>query len=891
MQIGMASHSNETVEMQPVGEHRSSDSDTHGTPAAHENGGEPYETESPTYTKNVSITDQDLNDQGDEATVEIPWAHRGEPSSRIESCGFITKPAFWFRVQWAVQFTLFACLPSALLIFLAEDSFVAASMFLPFCVVTTKATLGEAVNNMIDVFKGFIIVLAVLLPLAAAGVRYHWAMWGACYAVFVLLVAFFTQGGVTKNTLLLFTIAMVVHYTNSEPQLEWKFAAYLVRDSLVGCGFGFLSSVFPYPRTNYRRVADSYKLAVAAIGTAVDGAAESFFCPSSVERGSNIIKIKFKRDQVKEHLDRMEREMVNAWYEPFVGQRLTTFQARHKLMTKMARSIDSMIDVLEFVQYNPALTKGTCTKTNAFQEKFGESFQQLALSIHHTLQHLASGPQRRSLKHKIKAAKIAFLGSFLDALNYSSLSSGDANGECETKCRKDVDESRLMNEDFPRIEIAYFAFNLSQLAQYLQKFEEPEPWTCGARMKAVFLSPCNVALRLKSQLADLRAGVSGERERLIDACKMSVAMTSTIALLLVLDSPEPVFSGAAVIAFVSGNDAGQTMRTSGEQLFGTVFGNVFGFLLASISSASLSLGICICVVGLVTGFFRSSDRYGWVAFYAQFAAFGAIRPNLDASVALTGIQQNVGAIVWYFILNFFVLPTRPSERLFREMRAGFIAVKSSIGVMRHVVLQSVADSEQLGHSKPSDEADRQRADDLPGLCAAQLASLGGADTEPTLSDRPFPTEIVRQVIQRQMELHSILTVMGNARAVLRRSPTARTNWVLTAIAPHVAHIVQRGMRLMDFLIVALDKKLVDGDQLLVTACKELDDVTLQMKLVERISTVELLSKLRSGELQPDRDPAVPPAVLTTVHCLTALNYVLDRLFKSFSSMQHALDAM
>jgi hypothetical protein len=851
------------------------------------------------------------------ATVTIPWNYRAEKVPIVEWCTFATRPVFWNRVQWALKFAIVGCLPCAALILTnASKAFADPGQLLSMCVLGSQPLLGTSVANLIDLIKGMLIPMAILSIMLGANVAYHWALWGAMYALSVFLVAFFTAGGVTKTALLLITIGMVVHYKHAEGSLGWVYGLALVRDGLVGTAFGFASSWFPYARWNFTETESALHDAVLEATICIEGLADSLFCTSDVQRQSNLLKVRYKRQALGSKIANIRNSAAMAWFEPFVGERLNHIESRLPLLQNMAQGIDTLVEVVQYVHALPALyTPGLSEATDRFRESFGETFQELAGTIRDALVHIESFPKNDPLQQRLTTELTDYHQKFLDSLNAShdtepemidsiaeeirrrSSSAGEigetrpgAAGERPFQMHRALPDNAeclaaAAEADvraFPRIQVAFFAFNLGNLVQSILDFQEPPSWTIGRRVTLMVDAVKRTLQGTVAQVKGLFGGVDQVKEALIDAVKMSFAMTTTVAVLFLINSPDPIFSGPAVIAFVSGNDAGQTLRGSATQLFGTVFGSVFGFILASLSDNPFSLGGSIVGFALVAGFLRGSLAYGWIAFYALFAAFGAIRPGNDAKSSLTSIQQNVGAIVWYFILNSLIMPTRPSVRLLRTMHSGFASIKAGIGGMQH--LMNSASTRMRENVKGVLAV----ADELPGLCAEQSSLLDSAAVEITLGDKDYPTHLVARVIQQQLSIYAVLSSLGQARTVLWRSPSAHRNLVLVGIAPWIALLISKGMQLMDRLMATLDGALADEDRLLVATCLDLDKLAAELSKAEREATQELIQKLKTGEVEPDSDPRVPAAVLTTVHCLSGLHHALNELFHAVSEMQHGL---
>ena len=399
-------------------------------------------------------------------------------------------------------------------------------------------------------------------------------------------------------------------------------------------------------------------------------------------------------------------------------------------------------------------------------------------------------------------------------------------------------------------------FSALRTVHTLAEFREPVEWPLHRRLWEHWLKkPFEILVDAWDDTVGLLQWKKAKVEQLLYAVKLAVAMTSTAAVLFIVESPDPI-GGVIVIAFVAGTDAAMTVRTSLNQLMGTVFGNVLGFLLASISDRIESLVACLGGIALLTGFFRSSRMYGLGAFFAQFAAFGAI--SQSAANARIAIQQNVAAIVWYAFITSAVFPTRPSSLLRDEMANGFSAIKTAVSNLEHVAASLTGNAHK--RAEAMDEA-LDSTLTLEASVGLQHVYLDGTDVEPSLSPMPYPTHLVRTVVEQQKRVFSLLLPLQAAWRTVANAKDASNDPVFTAILPHLSALNQEVDVLMGLLILTLGRDVASLMRLLVKSCLELERISAAISKAQNAATVAMFQSAMGGVGSPQ---AAVAAMLDTV---------------------------
>lgn len=822
----------------------------------------------------------------------LPWDYRrlDDVAQKVPLCDFTSKLHFWKRVQWAVQFCLCACVPAAALTFspATRKWFRAPGNVLSFCVSCTNNTTGRALSGLKDIARAMFITLLMLLFAFGVKLNRHWAVWGAAYFLEVLSLAFFTRGLVSINTLLLITIGMVTHYAHKEEGV--MFPCLLIRDSLIGAGLGTLSAIFPLPNMNHVFGSRCVGRLATSASVCLMGLAESFFLQSNVQRTDNLIKLRYAFRRMGEDLEELETNITFGYNEPVLGLKIAELEARHKLFSDLRGAIGSMMAVVDFIQANPQRVV-SCEASSVFQRQFRRGFEQMANAIDRQLHVLCWRRASADDAARLTLLRNRVMTKYNNAMRSAIEVAAGAAGVRDEAIESDIKQF----SNFPRTEIGFFAFNMHFALSVVTNFTEPDIWDWGKRFRVTFTSPLIFILESWQSFVDLLHWRGPAVTQFVYGLKMAFTMTSTAGFLLYIDSPDPVYSGAAVIGFVSGSDASQTVQTSIIQVIGTVFGNVFGYLLASINSSTWWLVFSVGIFALLSGFFRSSNTYGLAALFAQFAAFGAIQPSLDAASALQSIQQNVGAVVWYGFITAAILPTRPSRLLWQEMTNGFEQVKAAIGDMELVLKRraSLAESGEVDTSEKPDFAGALRVS-----LRLQRNFLGGAAVEPNLAAKPFPAFAVDNVVSQEAKIVALLAPL--AAACVLTAGHASQSQILPVVAPHLTALSHEVETLMGLLILLLDRDVATLTRLLVSSCVRLEEISNDLSRAELEFSYRFArgtadepfgSESENGGDDLAAAGSAAPSIHTILYCCSSLSHELFQLYLCTSEMRHAIEAM
>lgn len=587
--------------------------------------------------------------------LELRNAHHHSPVFAYFSV--LTRPHFWFLVEYAARTTFIAMLVPAALIYanLPHSPFISQSFALASAVITSGTTVGQSAGLLYQYLKAGCIWLPVVTACVALRLNNNLVVWFVVYAIITFLLGVFTTNFTRRIGLLLFNVCYVGLLSGNT---SLAFPSRVFVDWLLGALFSLASTLIPYPELATSAAARLSTQTFKNTATCFAGILECFWAPSNTERSMFMVRIRYLVRSIDTVITQMESCDAFTQFELLIFEPYEEWLVRQdkvKLLYRLKMSLRTMERVINILQDRPQLLDQSERAL-----LFGRHLSATMESIIGTMEALLGG---------ISKAK-----EYKDLLDLSP--QYEAAG-CSIKRLQDAfDVARrviLYESDYvfgvDRLEeyiplMNFFVFAVANFWVTLQDFqsqtEKQQPieavresfrWLWKG-LKDPFVENGMLVwyLLTRRNEQDLR--------NIIEAAKTAAAMLISVIFFYYVDNQELLLSGPTIVAFVSGTNPVEALQASAARMTGTLLGSVVGFFASTLCRNNVDRVVALCTTCFFMSFLRPGQRFGSICMYCNFVVVSSIT-DLTADSTVSRIQQNTFAIFIYCFICIVVFPVSP----------------------------------------------------------------------------------------------------------------------------------------------------------------------------------------------------------------------------------------
>ncbi len=796
-----------------------------------------------------------------------PWNTRHTSSEKPPPIMTLLSTAFfWFRIEFAFRNAFVVVLPCALLAYMpaTQPHWSAAGVLVTFGIVVHNRSVGMTLMMAIGALKG--LVLFIVLGQITYGIDpgRHWAGWGAWFFFVVFAVATFVKGLPSKLGLFLFIIHAVLNYTKglNKPMVILD----SVKAPLVGIAFGIAGSLFPFPRFETFK-AEAILDEIFQVQTMLLlGLTDSYFSADH-DRRINLVRLRSLRALFDVKIAALNTSMFLSISEVWFKNRQAKVASLRRLAMQLMVSIDSMLDVLERVNNDPAVLDDSALY-QVFKKMSYPLFMQNTVELEGVLGRLRQTTDVKDcavltgrLRNSREAMQKAFYSIRRDAM-MPAWSFGD----------------NKPYKHFPFITNSCFMFPWENAVSSVLAYKPPAAVPWWAWIEDVVTTPIGIA---RGFWADLVGLVTLQPHRVLDATEaFKLAFTTLTAVSFLLNvkmsSKQDPGVGTGVIAFVMDASPTQNVGKGWRFLLGCVLGSVYGLICTSGSTNLRDNVIWMVVLAGITGFGKVGSKWGETCFFFMFFGLSTMAPGSSEASLVATMQSNVVAMTWLCIVSSFLFPQWSSAMLQKEVAKGIQCTRKALITMLRDFQECVKDTSNCTEAELDAERGQLESyiESARQSTVLQLELINATGDEPSMQEYPLPVQsyiVYNNALKRVVS--QLASTMIATRITIRHEktgPSPQAQCVALVLKPFTT---------------AVEVLLMEIEEALRGAAFASSDLVRRQAEIKRISArimedaeqafCEQARRLTDGSLK--MIPFRVPAMQQILHCIQTLPADLDAL--------------
>ncbi|ORC87539.1 uncharacterized protein TM35_000211450 [Trypanosoma theileri] len=610
-------------------------------------------------------------------SLDIPWQLReAYGDTRCSYFDFLGTRYFWFLIQFSVRVTFVGMLIPAILIALKLHDPPYISVYtLSGVVLGVGTSVGQSASFLIQFLRAACLWLPLATFCIAVNLRRYLVVWLIVYLLFLFIIGCITANSTRRMGLMLFNIAVVAHLVGGNTNLISP--SRLLIEWLVGALFAFAATLIPYPLLSTRSARSTNKRLFTNCATAFRGLLSCFWASSNIQRSMGMVRIRRVTSSIDTLLAKINQTEDFTVYEFIVFDSYEKREVRLQktaLVEQLCLNLRSMTRVIDIVQDNPSIIDGSsrCTEFGASLSRSMEIISRAVEELFHGLSNAQKWKDLYELDplfHNCARTIKKLQEEFADASRVLFY---------------ERDSSQEMEEFIPLM--TFFVFSVVNFWYALDEFHRHirleqstsarstlrllwqglwDPiWETLCFLRRLFTKPTKPDLRV-----------------VVESAKVSVAMLIAVLFFYYVRPQLLLLSGPSVIAIFSGTNPVEAVQASIMRLIGTLVGSIIGFFAASLSDTVVDHIVSLCSITAVLTFFRTGEKYGLLAMYANFVAVTSLSlVTVSTADSVIGrMQQNAFAIMIYCLITILVFPVSPGELLMKRRMKVLRSVSSIVG--------------------------------------------------------------------------------------------------------------------------------------------------------------------------------------------------------------------
>ncbi|CCW70281.1 unnamed protein product [Phytomonas sp. Hart1] len=609
-------------------------------------------------------------------------------------------------------------------------------------------------------------------------------------AIAILFSSFISEE--TKKTVAYMVSSLMMQYMIDKSGTDYMYCLHYFFAILIALAFGTAAFFIPFVRWSSGN-AKHYMLALGnVLSIKVQGVCSSFWTRTYFERDLNMTRLRQLRTTAEKCIEKIEVSMSESDYEPLFGNFRAKMRVRFAFCKKIHAIIGSMIQVIELIVDKPSLVATpTCLEYGA--------------AIEDELSYITSSIDSMILKILDTSRNVDLEVEFFR----------EAHARFQESLSRIREDVILNNENYETdqsdVFLGFFMFSVDQLCEVVGSFsEDPSPQNSIAYLLLFPVRDVKSVIRAFKTLFAAVVYNQTITRRLKESIKLTLCMVVPVLFQIyaMSNNPTSAVAGASIIALIYNPTGSASFHYATGRLQGTVLGSIAAYMSVEIADRRLMmLYAMVFVLSFIGGFVQAAPNYYALGNAIVCSTISVVTQYTNSAAAMTRINQNCFAIVFYFVIACTLWPMHGTTKIRMDLDVSLRCFRESSTRllcnldMPYDFSEVVADSAAL-------------LEEMSSKIASQLAHIPGAIEEPSLSSAEFPEEAWRKVIQSENKLHSALSMMCLAYSIfMSSSPASQTSlsvhWVaLHRIAPHAKDLSDLIFSAVDLHLMIFSKSVV-----------------------------------------------------------------------------------
>ena len=312
---------------------------------------------------------------------------------------------FWWKIEFALRGILIGMLPVAILLVAnsTKTAFAGPYLAITISLMGARPTLGGCGFMFYELVRSCVVSIPLLTLYSGVHVYVNGYAWSVVYMATLIGVGFLFDN-FTKKFMLVLTHAIMLtmmrsYWDGVGPGTKLVFPVHMMADFAIGCGFGLLSSLLPFPRLSMWRAERKIREAAESISLCFHGLCDTFWTGTNLQRRLNIVHIQMALRRASACIADAAEVMPECRFEPQTLDRYYLRLAKFQLLSSFLPLVESTLRVLEAVSEDPFIVNGS-EKAMVFGASIDGALKELSAAVEEALTLISTATSRKALHYR-----------------------------------------------------------------------------------------------------------------------------------------------------------------------------------------------------------------------------------------------------------------------------------------------------------------------------------------------------------------------------------------------------------------------------------------------------------------------------------------------------------